>query len=75
MVILYTNQVYTMKIPDNYLPVMPYLVLDKAVEFKQFCEHTFNATEQMIVPGEDNKQDNNARRTQNKRCRNYVCKQ
>lgn len=55
MVILYTNQVYIMKIPDNYLPVMPYLVLDRAVEFKQFCEHTFNASEQMIVPGEDSR--------------------
>lgn len=42
-----------MKIPNNYLPVMPYLVLDKAYEFMEFCKHTFGATEQMLVPGEN----------------------
>ena len=42
-----------MNLPNNYLPVMPYLVLDKAYEFMEFCKYVFGATEQMIVPGQD----------------------
>ena len=41
-----------MKIPSHYLPVMPYLILDKATEFLEYAKKVFNATEQMIVPGE-----------------------
>jgi uncharacterized glyoxalase superfamily protein PhnB len=42
-----------MQIPSNYLPVMPYLILDKADEFLEFTKKVFSAQEQMIVPGED----------------------
>ncbi|HEX9979283.1 MAG TPA: VOC family protein [Flavobacterium sp.] len=41
-----------MKIPSEYLPVMPYLLLNKADEFLTFAKNVFGATEQMIVPGE-----------------------
>ena len=42
-----------MKIPENYLPVMPYLILDDATSFLNYAKKVFNATEQMIVLGED----------------------
>lgn len=42
-----------MKKPDYYLPVMPYLILDKAPEFLEYAKKVFGATEKMIVPGED----------------------
>ena len=41
-----------MTIPQNYLPVMPYLVLDDAPAFLAYTKKVFSATEQMIVPGE-----------------------
>ena len=41
-----------MSIPQNYLPVMPYLVLDDAPAFLTYAKKVFGATEQMIVPGE-----------------------
>jgi len=41
-----------MTIPQNYLPVMPYLVLDDAPAFLTYTKKVFGATEQMIVPGE-----------------------
>lgn len=41
-----------MQIPDYYLPVMPYLVLDKASDFLAYAKKVFNAEEKMIVPGE-----------------------
>lgn len=41
-----------MHIPPNYLPVMPYLILDKAPEFLEYAKKVFGAEEQMIVPGE-----------------------
>lgn len=44
-----------MHIPPNYLPVMPYLILDKAPEFLEYSKKVFGAQEQMIVPG--NEQD------------------
>ena len=44
-----------MKIPENYLPVMPYLILDKAASFLEFAKKVFGATEQLIVPGEDDR--------------------
>ncbi len=42
-----------MKIPSTYLPVMPYLIMDKAAEFLAYAKKVFNATEQMVVPGEE----------------------
>lgn len=41
-----------MNIPSNYLPVMPYLILDKAADFFDFSKKVFEASEQLIVPGE-----------------------
>jgi len=41
-----------MNIPSEYLPVMPYLILDKASDFLAYAKKVFNAHEQMIVPGE-----------------------
>ncbi len=42
-----------MKIPENYLPVMPYLILDKAADFFEYAKTVFNAREQFILPSED----------------------
>ncbi len=42
-----------MNIPPTYLPVMPYLILREAKAFMQFAKTVFNATEQLIVPGEE----------------------
>jgi PhnB protein len=42
-----------MNIPSTYLPVMPYLIMDKAPEFLGYAKKVFGATEQMIVPGDD----------------------
>lgn len=42
-----------MNIPPNYLPVMPYLILDKAPDFLEYAKKVFGAEEQMIVPGEE----------------------
>ena len=44
-----------MKIPQQYLPVMPYLIVNNAKEFIGFAKSVFGATEQLIVPTEDNK--------------------
>lgn len=44
-----------MKIPSNYLPVMPYIILNDAQGFLDFTKKVFNATEQLIVPGEDDR--------------------
>jgi len=44
-----------MKIPEQYLPLMPYLVLNDAKAFAEFTKSVFGATEQLIVPTEDNK--------------------
>lgn len=41
-----------MKIPSNYLPVMPYIILNEANAFLDFTKKVFDATEQLIVPGE-----------------------
>ncbi|MGV3766165.1 MAG: VOC family protein [Chitinophagaceae bacterium] len=41
-----------MRIPNNYLPVMPYLILSDAQAFSNFMKHVFHAEEQLIVPGE-----------------------
>lgn len=42
-----------MKIPANYLPIMPYLILNKEKAFLQFCKTVFGAQEQLIVPQDD----------------------
>ena len=42
-----------MKIPSEYLPVMPYLILKDSKGFLKFVKEIFGATEQMIVPSED----------------------
>ena len=42
-----------MKIPQQYLPVMPYLILNDAKGFLEFAKTVFGATEQLIVPGEE----------------------
>jgi PhnB protein len=41
-----------MNIPQQYLPVMPYIIMDDAVAFLEFTKKVFGATEQLIVPGE-----------------------
>lgn len=42
-----------MKIPANYLPVMPYILMNDANAFLEFTKTVFGATEQLIVPRED----------------------
>jgi PhnB protein len=42
-----------MKIPSQYLPVMPYLIVRNAQEFLDFTKTVLGAREQMIVPAED----------------------
>jgi PhnB protein len=42
-----------MKVPDYYLPVMPYLILKDSAAFLEYAKRVFGATEHMIVPGED----------------------
>jgi PhnB protein len=44
-----------MKIPENYLPIMPYLILTDAASFLEYTKKVFRATEQLIVPGQDNR--------------------
>lgn len=41
-----------MNIPKEYLPVMPYIILEKAQDFLEFTKKVLGATEQLIVPGE-----------------------
>ncbi|UUC45337.1 VOC family protein [Flavobacterium cerinum] len=41
-----------MKIPTQYLPVMPYIITDQADAFLDFTKKVFGAKEQLIVPGE-----------------------
>lgn len=43
-----------MKIPSQYLPVMPYLIIKGSKDFPGFAREVFDADEQLIVPGEDN---------------------
>lgn len=42
-----------MTIPERYLPVMPYLVLNDSAAFLEFAKKVFGAKEQMIVPDEN----------------------
>jgi len=39
-----------MATPDYYLPIMPYLIIDKVQEFIDFMKAVFNAEERMMVP-------------------------
>ena len=43
-----------MKIPPQYLPVMPYLILGDARGFLDFAQQVFGATELMIARDEQN---------------------
>lgn len=42
-----------MKTPDYYLPIMPYLIIDKVADFIEFTKAVFNAEEKMIVLKDD----------------------
>lgn len=44
-----------MKIPPEYLPIMPYLLIEDAKGFKEFMMSVFGATEQFIQLNEDAK--------------------
>lgn len=44
-----------MNIPKQYLPVMPYIIVDDAKAFQQFTQDVFDAEEQLIVPADDGK--------------------
>jgi len=37
-----------MKIPEHYLPVIPYLILNDSKGFLEFTKKVFNATEQFV---------------------------
>jgi PhnB protein len=39
-----------MEIPDYYLPVMPYLIINSAGNFIEFAKKVFNAEIKLIVP-------------------------
>jgi len=43
-----------MKIPKQYLPVMPYLIVKDAKAFKKFMTVVFGATEQFVIPRDEN---------------------
>lgn len=42
-----------MKIPAQYLPIMPYLILNNARAFADFARAVFGATEQTVIPADD----------------------
>jgi len=44
-----------MKIPSQYLPVMPYLILSDARAFIAFAKTVFGATEQLVVPADEDR--------------------
>jgi PhnB protein len=44
-----------MKIPEQYLPVMPYLIIRGAAKLVAFMKAVFDAKEQMIVPDDAGK--------------------
>jgi PhnB protein len=39
-----------MKIPEHYLPIMPYLILEDTKGFVEFMKNVFGAREHLIVP-------------------------
>jgi len=42
-----------MKIPEEYTPLMPYLIVKGADDFRKFMTMVFDAKDQLIVPNED----------------------
>src|SRR5690606_38400908 len=42
-----------MKIPQQYLPVIPYLIMEDSMGFSDFAKEVFDAVEQLIVPAEN----------------------
>jgi uncharacterized glyoxalase superfamily protein PhnB len=44
-----------MNIPQQYLPVMPYLILNNAKAFIEFARAVFGANEQLIAPADNDK--------------------
>lgn len=40
-------------IPKQYNRIMPYLIVEQAMDFKQFMETVFEATEQLRVPNKN----------------------
>jgi uncharacterized glyoxalase superfamily protein PhnB len=44
-----------MKMPEQYLPVMPYLIVKDAKKFMDFVKEVFNATEQLVMPADSDK--------------------
>ncbi|MEP6923400.1 MAG: VOC family protein [Pyrinomonadaceae bacterium] len=47
------NEGAKMETPDYYLPIMPYLIVEKANEFIEFIKEVFGAEEKLIAPRED----------------------
>jgi PhnB protein len=41
-----------MKIPQNYLPAMPYIIINNPAGFLEYATKVFGATQQLIIPGE-----------------------
>ncbi|RZJ74797.1 MAG: VOC family protein, partial [Flavobacterium sp.] len=39
-----------MELPDYYLPIMPYIIVDDSTAFLAYMKRVFSATELMIVP-------------------------
>ena len=39
-----------MELPDYYLPIMPYIIVDDSAAFLAYTKRVFGATELMIVP-------------------------
>ncbi len=60
-----------MKIPGQYLPVMPYLIVKDAKKFMDFVKEVFNATEQLVAPADDGKIMHGIK---NSLCCHYVCR-
>jgi PhnB protein len=48
-----SNKKIAMKIPDYYLPIMPYLIISKAADFIEFVKEVFDADIKLIVPREE----------------------
>ncbi len=42
-----------MNMPDYYLPIMPYLIINKAADFIEFVKKVFDADIKLIVPREE----------------------
>lgn len=51
----YSEKTKSLNIPEQYLPIMPYLIVHNAKALLSFSKDVFGATEQMIVTTDDNK--------------------